>query len=390
QRARPRFGPRRPGRRPAGARVAGGEARRPRKTHPDRGARPDRGRPRHGRRAGLAALAAPPAAGVRQAPGLQARRAVALAALRERARARGRLRGRRAVRALRPAAVEPRACERDRLSGRLRRRRRRRGVELRLRRRRRAGGARPPRLSGGPRPAEHGRCGLSAVFELLPDPRRSRADPVPLSPRLVWSLTGAATRQLLWGMPGVAGEVRRWRRRAAAIPDGPLRGDALAALLAKRASIEGAALFSTLARRRSRPLLQLLVAYEVMADFLDNVNERSAHIGLDNGLQLHLALCAALDPGVPASDYSRHHPGASDGAYLATLREACRERCARLPSYGRIGPLVRDAASMTQVLGLNHERDLGLRDRALEQWALRRFREPAELAWFELTAAASA
>jgi len=228
------------------------------------------------------------------------------------------------------------------------------------------------------------------VFELLPDPRRSRADPVPLSPRLVWSLTGAATRQLLWGMPGVAGEVRRWRRRAAAIPDGPLRGDALAALLAKRASIEGAALFSTLARRRSRPLLQLLVAYEVMADFLDNVNERSAHIGLDNGLQLHLALREALDPGVPASDYYRHHPSASDGDYLATLREACRERCARLPSYGRIGPLVRDAASMTQVLGLNHERDLGLRDRALEQWALRRFREPAELAWFELTAAASA
>jgi tetraprenyl-beta-curcumene synthase len=228
------------------------------------------------------------------------------------------------------------------------------------------------------------------MAELATHGRRSAPDPMPLSLGQVRSLGAAAARQLLWGMRAVSGEVRCWRLRASAIPDAALRGDALRSLAHKRASIDGAALFWTLSDDRSTPLLQLLVAYEVMADFLDSVNERSAHMGLTNGLQLHLALCEALDPEAPASDYYRHQPTRSDGGYLEALLAACRERCVRLPSYGRVRPYIRNAASLTQVLGLNHELDRTARDRALEDWAAGRFEQPEELAWFELTAAASA
>ncbi len=219
---------------------------------------------------------------------------------------------------------------------------------------------------------------------------RSATDPTSLSARQLWSLAGAAIRQLLWGMPAVSHEVQCWRARASTIPDATLRSDALGSLVRKRASIEGASLFWTLSEERSTPLLQLLVAYEVMADFLDSVNERGAYAGASNGLQLHRALHEALEPDAPLSDYYRHHPTSGDGGYLVALLEGCRERCSRLPSYGRVRPLVTRAAALTQVLGLNHELDFAVRDRALKDWASSGFEEPAELAWFELTAAASA
>jgi tetraprenyl-beta-curcumene synthase len=187
----------------------------------------------------------------------------------------------------------------------------------------------------------------------------------------------------------VSGEVDRWRARAAIIPDIALRTDALGALARKRASTDGAALFWTLPDDRSPCLLRLLVAYEITADFLDSVSERGAHMGLANGLQLHLALSEALDPGAPISAYYLHHPWSDDGGYLLALVATCRERCTRLPSYEGARMLTVRAATLTQVLGLNHELDPYVRDGALREWIAQR-QVGAELAWFEWTAAASA
>ena len=89
-------------------------------------------------------------------------------------------------------------------------------------------------------------------------------------------------------------------RLAAAIPDDTLRHDALRAIDRKRANIDGAALFWVLPRHRNPNLLRLLVAYEILADFLDCTSERGAHVGVANGLRLHSALRDALDPA--ASD----------------------------------------------------------------------------------------
>ena len=147
------------------------------------------------------------------------------------------------------------------------------------------------------------------------------------------ALAGAATRELLWGSREVSREVERWRARAASIPDDALRHDALAALEHKRANIDGAALFWTLPRVRSRELLRLLVAYEILADYLDCTSERAADVGTANGRQLHRALIEALDPDLRLSDYYRYHPWARDGGYVRALVGTCRQICARLPSY---------------------------------------------------------
>jgi tetraprenyl-beta-curcumene synthase len=184
--------------------------------------------------------------------------------------------------------------------------------------------------------------------------------------------------------------VRRWRNRARGIPDASIREDALSALGRKRGQTDGAALFAILPRARCPTLLKLLVAYQIIWDFLDSVNERGAAVGQANGRQLHVALIDALDPRRSISDYYRHHPWQDDGGYLDTLVAVCRECCAQLPSYERVRALVVGEARRAQVLAINHELDPRERDSALEAWSVEEFPAGHEAAWFELSGAASA
>jgi tetraprenyl-beta-curcumene synthase len=215
-------------------------------------------------------------------------------------------------------------------------------------------------------------------------------DPLPLSLRQVWAVSAAAARELLWGQRAVSREIQAWRERARAIPDGPIREDALHSIECKRENADGAALFWILPRRRELTLLRLLVTYQVIWDFLDSVSERGACEGLSNGLQLHKALVEALDPAAPISDYYRYHPWRDDGGYLRALVEACRKHCASLPSYGRVKPILLREARRAHVQALNHDGDPGVRDEALRSWAAEEFSEERRLTWFELSSAATA
>lgn len=154
--------------------------------------------------------------------------------------------------------------------------------------------------------------------------------------------------------------------------------------------MEGASLFSILPKHRDRPLLELLVAYQIMWDFLDSVSERGACAGRANGRQLHRALVEALDPEAPISDYYRFHPWKDDGGYLLALVETCRRICAKLPSYQQVRSILLRGVERCSIQSLNHEPEPSRRDTALKEWAKREFPDKQVLDWFELTAAASA
>lgn len=174
------------------------------------------------------------------------------------------------------------------------------------------------------------------------------------------------------------------------MPDGPTRTDALEAIVHKRDNAEGASLFSILPKNRNEPLLKLLIAYQIMWDYLDSISERGAHAGQDNGHQLHRALVEALDLEAPISDYYRYHPWKEDGGYLLTLVETCRRMCAELPSYRWVRSLMLPAVERCAIQSLNHESDPDRRNTALKGWAEREFANEHKLDWFEMTAAASA
>ncbi len=183
--------------------------------------------------------------------------------------------------------------------------------------------------------------------------------------------------------------MRRWTRRAQEVPSATIRADALHTIATKRGHIDGAALFTTLPNRRNRPLLRLLVAYELIWDFLDTVNERGAAAGQKNGRQLHQALIDALDPRRPLTDYYRHHPCKDDDGYLRELVQFCRANASKLPSYDRVLPHLVREAERAQVLGINHDLDGSRRDRDLQVWASQ-IVVGADFEWFELSGAASA
>lgn len=185
-------------------------------------------------------------------------------------------------------------------------------------------------------------------------------------------------------------EIRGWRAYAQEIPSDEIRADALSVLERKRTHVYGAALFWTLPHKRNRSLLRLLVAYELIWDFLDNLSETAAACGQTDGRHLHLAIAEAIDPRAPISDYYRHHPWHEDAGYLKSLVEACREGCRLLPSYPLIRELAIREAHRAQVLALNHDPDPVRRDTALERWVAQEYPGAQQVSWWELSGAASA
>lgn len=218
------------------------------------------------------------------------------------------------------------------------------------------------------------------------------ANAAPLSPRQLAALAGAVWRELTWSLPHTRREIARWKKRAEAIPSAAIRQDALRTIATKRGHIDGAALFTILPSSRSACLLRLLVAYELIWDFLDTVNEHGVLVGAgqQNGRQLHLALIDALDSSRPIADYYRHHPWRADGGFLRLLVETCRESTQGLPSYDVALPSLLVEAHRAQVLAINHDPDSQRRDSDLRAWAQANAPATDGTTWYELSGAASA
>jgi tetraprenyl-beta-curcumene synthase len=216
------------------------------------------------------------------------------------------------------------------------------------------------------------------------------ADPAPLTSRQLRVLLGAVVRELVWGMPGVSRELRRWRARALQIPEGVVRDDALSALDRKRGNTTGAALFCVLPPHRSLPLLRLLVTYQVMWDFLDCASESGAGAGQANGLQLHRALVDALNPAGPIADYYALHPWPEDGGYLRGLVEACRQCCRQLPSFQEVRPVLMREARRANVQAINHDPDPARREADLRSWVAHEYPDRHDVSWYELAGGAGA
>lgn len=217
-------------------------------------------------------------------------------------------------------------------------------------------------------------------------PPDSGIDPIPLAPAQLAALGSAAARELLWGLRGVSREIAAWRARAEQIPSPHARRAALEALRSKRGHIDGAGLFWILARRRDPGLLRLLVAYNVLCDYLDSLTERGS---ASDARLLHRAMTDALQPGGERRDYFIREAGANDDGYLDALVRTCRTACAALPAFAVVQPYaLREAARAGAVLPLNHL-PAGEREERLRAWAARAFPDDRALAWYELGAAAS-
>ena len=184
-------------------------------------------------------------------------------------------------------------------------------------------------------------------------------------------------------------ELGDWRRRAGTIPDPDLRRHALAALTEKGLNPEAVAVFAVLApRARRQAAIRAIVALQVAIDYIDLLGEQPVPDPLEDGLQLHRALPAAVTPGAAAEDWYRFHPQGRDGGYLSSLVLACQRSLESLPAADALRPLTVAAAERCGQ-GQSHTHAAARGDRgALERWA-RGLEAPPGYSWWEVAAGAS-
>jgi len=208
------------------------------------------------------------------------------------------------------------------------------------------------------------------------------------SARQVLTFARAAHRYWLEAYPHARNELGFWRERALIIPDPVLRENALSTQRLKAANSEGAAAFAVLAPRANRRIVvRMLVAFQLLADYLDTVSEGEADDPLGNNRQLHRAIGAALGIAAERDDYYDLNPQDGDGGYIRTHVSVCREIAMALPSYESVRPpLRRLVVCYAESQCLNHTgAALGDAIQA-EQTSLEIARYP-ELGWREVVAA---
>jgi len=206
------------------------------------------------------------------------------------------------------------------------------------------------------------------------------------------ALSLAATLGCYWLtiFPLARRELRRWRARAEAIPNPMLRDIAWRTLAHEGMNAEGAALFATLAPlRRRRAATRLLVAFQVMYDYLDALTEQPTPDPLSASRQLHGALFVALGGPTPAGGYFAHHPLADDDdGYLAELTASCRRIFVQLPGASVAAPHALRAASRSAEGQSQSHAATFTTEHELIRWAA--FETPTGLGlhWWETAAAA--
>ncbi len=178
--------------------------------------------------------------------------------------------------------------------------------------------------------------------------------------------------------------IRNW---AESIPHPALREQALDSLTHKQFHCEGGGVFGAPSRDPEGHVMEFLVPYQTLCDYLDTVTDRGPSQDPDNLRWLHQALLDAVVLDTPPRDYYALHPHQDDGGYIAKLIGVCHQSLRQFPGYleikGGLGRLVELYVDL-QVFKHGPEET---RVPALEAWFQREGGDKYGLAWWEFAAA---
>lgn len=190
--------------------------------------------------------------------------------------------------------------------------------------------------------------------------------------------------------PLVGPQLKKWEQCARAITDPALRALALQKLADEHFNSEVAATLATLAPRKHRDrVVEAIVAYEVMYDYLDGLTEEPTDDPLENGHRLYQAFMDAITLSVePQGDYYASHQQQDDSGYLDELVTVVRRAIAGLPSALAIADAARRAAARCAEAQIRAHAVPRLGSAQLEQWA-RKETSGTPLGWQEFLAGAA-
>lgn len=187
-------------------------------------------------------------------------------------------------------------------------------------------------------------------------------------------------------LPQVKNLLRNWHNVAESCEDSILREQALDSLHYKAFHCQGGAVFS-LAGEAENILLRLIVAYQTICDYLDNLCDRAGSTDGTAFEQLHQALFDALTPDGGSRDYYRSYPCGQDGGYLKQLVEECQKYISQLPRYDMIYREVLKLVKWYSCLQVKKHISVHSREEELKEWIKPQLSTYTRLQWQEFAAA---
>ena len=197
-------------------------------------------------------------------------------------------------------------------------------------------------------------------------------------------------RYLMVILPRVSRELERWQQRAL-YAGWPLSKQALAGFSRKHLYLRGSSYYalSNVNPPYEKTLVTLIVALQIIGDYLDNL---CAGEGLFNEAAyryLHRAMPAALTRGpVKEHDYYRFYRAKKDGGYLKALVAECRACTGALPGYRLVEPEALRLISLYSDLQVYKHLPPAMRNSRLRRWFKEKgVPETPPVHWWEYAAA---
>lgn len=188
-------------------------------------------------------------------------------------------------------------------------------------------------------------------------------------------------------LPDVRAQLQDWRKIAERIPDQELRKQALSSMTSKQFHCEGGAVYAAANLNKKNILIPLIVAFQTISDYLDNLCDRSTSLDEQDFRMLHQAMQDAVNPAEPLHDYYAYREEKEDGDYLTRLVKTCQTCICMLPSYGKAAPAIQELVSLYCDLQVYKHIHNDLREqKLLDWWQLHQIHFP-DIRWNEFAAA---
>ncbi|MGA9378932.1 MAG: tetraprenyl-beta-curcumene synthase family protein [Phormidium sp.] len=205
------------------------------------------------------------------------------------------------------------------------------------------------------------------------------------APNNLWSLGLGIYRDVL---PIVRQNLSEWKAQALQIPDLELRQQAVSSIETKTFHCEGGSIYGLLVKEHRHKIIQFIVAYQTISDYLDNLCDRSTSCDPNDFRALHEAIVHALTPGADSTNYYRFRAEQEDGGYLNQLVTTCQSVLEELPGYANIAPALKELA--THYCNLQVYKHITVEERVpqLTAWFASQKTNLPEMYWYEFSACA--
>lgn len=187
-------------------------------------------------------------------------------------------------------------------------------------------------------------------------------------------------------LPQVKRLLGYWETQAQEIKNPELREQALRSLRYKDFHCQGGAVFAV-PFTDDQNLLKVIVAYQTLCDYLDNLCDRTDCTDGKAFRQLHKSLLVALTPGNTPQDYYADYIYKDDNDYINKLVAECQAGLKELPGYTMIQEDLLGLAELYISLQVYKHIDPQEREEILKQWASAHLVRYPFLMWQEFAAA---